>query len=1429
MDQYLKIFKYLKAFAKLRHKTIYDINSSQYQTLFLDKIPNDDITYNYVKDTEKEKRDYWLEFKKPKSPKKPKLKLPSKLIHILDEKHLIDEIFLYDKSQVPNLKEIVQGEMSTQEYSDLDQIFKQYINNQWPKDLKSYHDKNQIYKKDREIYKKNFAIYSKIFKFYEDLKNHSETHELIIAVGLFSHCTNEKRTYYRHFITQLARIEYYKSTITIQVNDIDPKVEREFIADKFDAKSISQACTDFENIIKDEQMEDLDLLDSVKIKNVLKNFSDQIGISEYHHNIQEPKNLTLAQTNYAPALILRKKNTNRFSEIYQDIINKLELSSEVKNIQLIDKLLKQKGQNSSQQTGAKLSQSYGTSSESLYFPNPYNDEQIKILEKIQNEQAVLVQGPPGTGKSHTIANLICHLLSQGNKILVTSYTKRALEVLKNKLPTEYQELVVHYLGNDQQSKQDLAASVNAIQHKINHRIDNTDQIISKKQELKDLKEDLARATNQRKRIIKKDTERITYNSKYSGIKVDILSKLRDEEDTFKWYQDSYHKIRDVDLKTELEQFIQYHKEYNFKSLSDFNNIVDLKQLPEPSKMDRYVKLLNFLKQKQQLVTSQNLNKIIEPLKAINILSQKISQIYQSDLSDLFIKKLTTITQLEHLIKGKLPSVDDLKNLDENLKITYPTNKTIIVLKHDANKLLSYCVKNNNKIEGIVFNVKKHFLPTEIKEKLYMIQGVKINGSACDTNDELRQVIKDLNIKQKLNELSSIHNIKIDIKNKAKFIQTYKDIINKSKQIIELTTQAKKLKSQIENISCLKVHFLKTNNSEELLKRVEYSIQHHEQLGLNKLVQEVKTYLGSKNLNPSLDTKESFPNPKSYKAFFDKAYKLNQFKTLQQKLSTKIPKTIELILQNQNIQFTDLQKALFFKDAKFEVQKISSNDIKILDSKIKDLKLKEKELILWIGSKQAWQYTMKNLEDSDLSTELSLYKSAISKMGKTENKRTQKWRKVAKEKMQSCKNAIPCWIMPLQQLVDTISLEKELYDYIIIDEASQLGVDAILLLYLAKKIIIVGDDQQIAPESIGINYNQVAQINQKYLEGIQNKEYYGTDHSFFDLAAIYFKKIVLTEHFRCMPEIIKFSNDLCYKKYNTPLLPLRSFSKNRLEPLKHYYCDNGYVEGKSSSIKNVPEAEALVDKMKEFNEDPRYKNKTFGVISLQGDKQQEIIRSLILKTISDQDYRQRNILCGNPASFQGDERDVIFLSLVTAHNHKRMALTKPRDIRSFNVAVSRAKDQVCLFHSILLDDIKNQEDLRFKLLEHVTQDQTEKRNEHKSIIPIPRPKILGTQPKPFRSWFEIEVYNEILKKNYQVIPAYKVAGYEIDLVPICSNGAKLAVECDGDYWHSEEHYNRDMQRQEILERVGWRFIRIRESEYLNDKDKALNPLWEILKK
>ena len=69
----------------------------------------------------------------------------------------------------------------------------------------------------------------------------------------------------------------------------------------------------------------------------------------------------------------------------------------------------------------------------LFFPKPFNDEQVRIVQLLEVSDGVVVQGPPGTGKTHTIANVISHYLANGKRVLVTSMKDPALAVLRDQL------------------------------------------------------------------------------------------------------------------------------------------------------------------------------------------------------------------------------------------------------------------------------------------------------------------------------------------------------------------------------------------------------------------------------------------------------------------------------------------------------------------------------------------------------------------------------------------------------------------------------------------------------------------------------------------------------------------------------------------------------------------------------------------------------------------------------------------------------------------------------------------------------------------------------------------------------------------------------------------------------------------------------------
>ena len=105
----------------------------------------------------------------------------------------------------------------------------------------------------------------------------------------------------------------------------------------------------------------------------------------------------------------------------------------------------------------------------VLLSKPANPEQVRIAQRLEQHGSVLVQGPPGTGKTHTIANLIGHLLAQGKSILVTSHTSKALRVVRDQVVPQLRPLCVSVLDSDVESRKQLESSVDEIVSRLSRR------------------------------------------------------------------------------------------------------------------------------------------------------------------------------------------------------------------------------------------------------------------------------------------------------------------------------------------------------------------------------------------------------------------------------------------------------------------------------------------------------------------------------------------------------------------------------------------------------------------------------------------------------------------------------------------------------------------------------------------------------------------------------------------------------------------------------------------------------------------------------------------------------------------------------------------------------------------------------------------------
>jgi very-short-patch-repair endonuclease len=445
---------------------------------------------------------------------------------------------------------------------------------------------------------------------------------------------------------------------------------------------------------------------------------------------------------------------------------------------------------------------------------------------------------------------------------------------------------------------------------------------------------------------------------------------------------------------------------------------------------------------------------------------------------------------------------------------------------------------------------------------------------------------------------------------------------------------------------------------------------------------------------------------------------------------------------------------------------------------------------------------------------------IRKIGKGTGKRVPEFLRKARELLASAREAVPVWIMPLSRVDESFDPREKKFDVVIIDEASQSDVTAFVALYLGCEHVVVGDSEQVTPDAIGQRLDEVTRLVSTDLQGIPNSHLYDGQTSIYNLAETAFGGVIaLREHFRCVPEIIQFSNHLSYNNTIRPLRePFSSLVRRALIPHRLRGFRN---EGAKT---NEVEAEEIASLVVACLSDPDYQRNdfgqptTFGVISLLGDEQALLIENMLRTRLSPDVFAKHRLLCGNAAQFQGDERDVVFLSMVDGppdDGQLRMLDAGPRDLykKRYNVAVSRARNQLWVVHSLDVDSHLKSGDLRRRLLEHARDPQALLREMevHGSRVDSP---------------FEKEVMQRLVATGYRVRSQWPVGAYRIDLVVEGLN-RKLAIECDGEKWHTPEQLQDDLERQAILERLGWIFVRIRGSLFFHNPDAAIAPVFAKL--
>ena len=445
------------------------------------------------------------------------------------------------------------------------------------------------------------------------------------------------------------------------------------------------------------------------------------------------------------------------------------------------------------------------------------------------------------------------------------------------------------------------------------------------------------------------------------------------------------------------------------------------------------------------------------------------------------------------------------------------------------------------------------------------------------------------------------------------------------------------------------------------------------------------------------------------------------------------------------------------------------------------------------------------------------------------------------------DSIKIWLMTPEVVSDIMPFEKNIFDLVIFDEASQLYVEkSIPAIYRSKKVVVAGDQKQLKPSSLGqgriLDEIDEDEISDGFLEY----------ESLLDAARYKYKHTMLNYHYRSKyEELIAFSN---YAFYNGKLMVTSLAQKSDEKPIERIKVENGMWIDK----KNEQEANQVVKLIKEILK-TRKNNETIGVITFNS-SQMSLIEDLIDKEkMIDTNFatqmlaEENRYLNGENISFfvkniesvQGDERDIIIFCIGYAKNEKgRVAinfgwLNQDGGENRLNVAISRAKQKIYVVTSIepeelIVDYTKNDGPKLFKQYLEYVKALSDGQNElvKSQLLSLLDRNESDQQQLNFDSVFEEEVCDKLIEQGYNVETQYGVGGYRIDLVIKSKDGKDniLGIECDGRLYHSSKYAReRDYHRQKYLESRGWKIYRIWSTNWWKNPDLEIKKIVKYIEK
>ena len=1054
--------------------------------------------------------------------------------------------------------------------------------------------------------------------------------------------------------------------------------------------------------------------------------------------------------------------------------------------------------------------------ERIFTPLNCDSSQLVTVEASGKSQDFVLEGPPGTGKSETIANIICHNLALGRKVLFVAEKMAALHVVYRRMEK---------IGLDHLCL----------------------ELHSNKANKKAVLEQLQKATNKRENINKDGW-------------IEAVRSLKDKRVLLNSFVVELHKksMYGISAREAIARDVRYKDLHTLKIEWPLNfDSAPIKNADELEKMLATTKVAA-LAYKDVSHLNPTQFRILNARKWSNAWQSQATEClsrYKSALNDLYSRSVTLAAnfsihielQQNTLAKAhRVKSLADFIELTESGPLRYLFAGDVQGILNDLEKLGTTKKEFDQKLKSIGHNISPDILTTtpitewistynHAKDSWFkrFFAKTKINGIAKKLGykkfsdmEILYDIERAAKLQNTINSLSSpfekdkiwqgwntTHESLNDAFKRGKF--AYKNLA----YTLDLTDDNKTVLTEIK---------AKLIDGRDFFDRTQLIEQKnafkkccHRYAEIAEEAEKLELHFSESDpfetLASAID--ELINNSAKFKAWSEWLAAKDEIEAYQLQNLTASLET--QALQSENV--TDelitafcrwLAPQLIDNSDKLREFKASAHEQLIADFRQIDAKVAEttSNYIAAIVAQKA----------PDLLAKDSPKGFGVLAREFQKKKRHKPIRALINEIGEHLLDICPCMMMSPLSVAQFLPSDFKGFDLVVFDEASQMTTwDSVGAIARGKNVIVVGDPKQMPPTNFFGEVGNSDNPDEDDLESILDQA-----------LAARLPHLRLKGHYRSRHEtLIAFSNS---KYYENSLITYPS-SHTKESAVTLHRVNGVYSKGKGRN--NPIEAKAVVDEIVERLTDPKCCEQTIGVVTL-NTEQQRTIEDLLddarrknpkIETFFQSTDTYDGVFVKNLETVQGDERDIIILSLSygpTEPCGRTMSmnfgpLNKSGGERRLNVAITRATTEVLVFSSFdsSMIDLSRTSSLAIEHLKHYLE------FAEKGPVALAEQSTAAYGVDQFDSDFEKAVADALRDKGWKVQTQIGVSKFRVDLgVPHPDHPGKYlaGIECDGATYHSSPSArDRDRVRHIILEGLGWKLIRLWSTDYFQDPDGSLS--------